>query len=346
MLKILNRVHMTFKHLSTTARWSTVVFLVVFFLSPLSVYALSYSVAPRIIDLTIEPRDIIEQKIVITNNESSIITLFPSVNNVTVGLEGGVEAFVPPSMSDRTTSFTSWFETQRSGIELRPHESKEIPLTIRVNPNAGPGAYHALIAYAPGQTIDDAQRLIESGNVPSVLINATIEEAEDDYIDLSRFIVKKFITAFHEGDVTYTIKNSGDTELSPHGDVVIYNQRGEEVASLPVNPEKKTIKPGDQVVMASGVPVDGLLGKYKAFLTIRYGKEEAAVYDTAFFYVFPWKKVAIGFTVVIVTALLFALWLHRRLAAREDSDEDGTSLPVFVRDTVSGAHHKDVVMKK
>ncbi len=317
-------------------------------LSP-DVEAFSYTVAPRVIDIKIKPRYIIEQKIVLTNNESGKITLFPSVNNVTVGLEGGVETFVSPSMDDRTASFVSWFETQRTGIELNPGESREVSLTIRVNPNAEPGAYHALIAYAPGTTIDDAIALAKSGSAPSVLINATIEESRKDYMNLSTFHVKKFIMSLHEGDVTYRVKNSGDTELTPSGDILIYNQRGEEVLSVPVNPERKTIKPGEEATLGTSVPVDKLFGKYKAFLTIKYGKEQAAVYDTAFFYALPIKKVATGFGVMLVLAVVFALWLHRRMSRaheHDDGDDGAESMPIFVKDTVSGAHHKDVVMKK
>ncbi len=306
-------------------------------------HANTYVVAPRFIDLTVEPRDIIEEKILVTNGGAPV-SLFTVVNEVTVGIEGGLKEFVTPSMSDRSSTLTSWIEISRAGFDLAPGASRELPLVIRVNPSAEPGEYHAMIAFAPGTTIDDAMQRVKQGDVPSVLINVTIEKKSNDFVNLARFSIKKFVTAFHDGDVQYRVDNTGDTELIPSGDIIIYNQRGEEVATVPVNADAKSVRPGDTVTFSGGVPIEGLLGKYKAFLTLRYGSEQAAVYDTVYFYVFPWKKIGIIFVIFAVLAIACALWIHRRYS--QDEDDDGAhELPVRVRESASVAHERDVIMR-
>lgn len=314
-----------------------------------------HTLAPAIIDAEIQPRDIVDEKLVLVNTSDYKIKLFPIINDVTAGEDGGVQQFVSPSMADRTRSLASWLEVARGGEELAPHEKREVILTIRVGPQAKPGEYHAMIAYAPGSTIDDAQRLVDAHAVPITFINATLADKKVDSVNLSRFYVKQFVIQEHVGDMTYRVDNTGDTELIPTGDVVIYNQRGEEVASIPVNPEKRSVQAGDSTTFTASVPVSKLLGKYKAYLTLHYGAQQAAVNDTVYFFAVPWKKVLIAFVIFIVLALTLALVVHHRYRKRDDDasyeefyatdPDEAVALPLTLRDNLSTAHHRDVVMK-
>lgn len=328
----------------------TLVLCAVFF--PSAAWASVHTQAPAVIDLEIQPRDIIEEKIVLENTSDAKVTLFASVNEVIGGLEGGVQEQVSPSMTDRSRTLVSWIEMPRT-VELNPREKREIPLIIRVGPTAEGGDYHAMISFAPGSTFDDARRIIDAGGAPRTFLNATLEIKKHEGAGLSRFTVKRFITAFRDTDVRFRVANTGDTEIRPDGEIIVYNQRGEEVTSVPVNPDGRTVAPGSDVEFSTGIPPDNLLGKYKAYLNVRYGSGQAAVYDTVFFYAIPLKKVIIAFVSFLALALMCALWIHRRLSRRRYDDYDMHDTPaeaqrvtVVVRDGVSRAHPKDVIMKK
>ncbi len=336
---------MHFKNFIQNKKFLPLSILCVMFLgAPASVFSAEHLLSPEIIDVVVQPRDILTEKIVLENKSPARITLYPSVNNVTPGTEGGIQEFVSPSMSDRTVSLANWIELNRGGVELNPGESREVELTIRVHQDAKPGTYHAMIAYAPGRTNEEAFALIRARAVPVTLINARIEEKKNEWLKLSQFSIKKFLLSPVEDSISYTVENTGDAELVPGGDIIFYNQRGEEKASMQLNDLRRSIKPGASEVFKMKVPESGLFGKHKAFLTVRYGSGQAAVYDTTYFYVLPWKKLAVAFAVFFIVILSLVLWLHRKYS--KDTSDDGDYVPFVVRNTESIPHHRDVVMKK
>lgn len=310
-----------------------------------TVHAAPYSLAPLLIDKEALPRDILNEMLVVENRTDTKVTLYPSVNDVAVGLEGGVLEFLPPSMSDRSASLSSWIELPRSGLELSAGERREIPLVIRVNPAALPGQYHAMIAYASGRTADEAMAAIQSGDAPTTLINLTISDDSNELLRIARFSIDKFVLKPSPDALSFELENSGDTDVKPSGDIIIYDQRGIERGSIAVNSEGASIPSGERRAFSYGVPFDGLFGKYKASLSVRYGETGSVINDIAYFFVFPWQKLAFTFGSFVVLALALALYMHRRYGGAT-TDDDGDEVAFVVRDSVSDAHERDVVMRR
>lgn len=316
---------------------------VVFF--SLTQYAAAYSVSPLIINHTVEVRAIETDDIVIVNNGPAVLQLFPAVNNITLGAGGGIESFLEPSMSDRTTTLTSWLELSRKPIELRPGEIATTTLTLRVNPNAEPGTYHALISFPDGRNRDEAEVAIPSGNVPGVVMTVTIEKKTVEQLGLGNFHVDRFVVSEDNEAVSYTVSNTGDTDMHPTGDILIYNARGEEVGSLQVNPESKLIQPGEKIEFKSKLSIQGLVGKYKAYLSLHYGVEgRAQLQDTAYFYAVPWKKLLILFFGLLCVAIALSLFVHRRYV-KEPYDDDSDYVPLKFKEGRSEPVHHDIDMK-
>lgn len=312
--------------------------------APLSVHA--YTVAPLIIDKTVEPRAIETTDIVVTNATGAILQLFPAVNNVTVGTTGGVEAFVDAAMSDRTTSLASWIELSRKPLELKPGEAATTTLTIRVNPDAAPGTYHALVSFPDGRNRDEAEALIPKGGVPGTIVSITIAKNSREELGLSGFRVERFVLSPNNKAASYTVENTGDTDIFPTGDILIFNHRGVEMANIPVNPSGMAVKAGETIVFTETIPTAGLVGKYKAYLSLQYGSDKRAqIQDTAFFYAVPWKKLIVLFLGLLCVAIAISLVVHRRYRY-DDFDDDGSDyVPLHVRDGVSNALHHDIDMK-
>jgi hypothetical protein len=125
--------------------------------------------------------------------------------------------------------------------------------------------------------------------------------------------------AFSGNDVLfdYQVQNNGNQDLVPSGDIRIYDRRGEEVATLDVNKEEKTVSPQQNAELASVWSAVQGFGQYKALITVNYGKTQAAsVQDTVFFWIVPWKQLLGIFTalavVLAILALYFSRWFEER----------------------------------
>ncbi len=245
----------------------------------------NYTVAPLIIDLDLEKRDILTKTITITNNENRVIRLYPTVNEITVDDGGTLMDFVEPSMiDDKASSITSWLEIGRGRIELAPGESHEIDLVIKLHPETGAGEYHAMVSFPDGSNRPTAEAKVRAGQVPSTIVRIGVEQEQNQFLRLVRFSVERFIKAATEGDIAYVLHNPWKTPVVPTGEVIIYDTSGTEVASIDLNEEGTAIDPDTESSFVSKIPEGLGMGKYKAFLSVEYGEhQKASVHDTAFF---------------------------------------------------------------
>jgi len=106
--------------------------------------------------------------------------------------------------------------------------------------------------------------------------------------------------------------NNGNQNLQPSGDIRIYNRRGEEVATVDVNKDGKSVSPEQTAQLASVWSGVNGFGQYKALITVNYGKTQtASVQDTVFFWIVPWKQLLGLFTITIIAMVALGLYFHR-----------------------------------
>ncbi len=297
--------------------------------------AANFSASPLIIDYTTEGRDIINRDIILTNNTNRPTRIYASVHEVEVevGEEAGVHEFVTPSMTDRSTTITSWLEISRARLELPANGTLTVPLTIRIHPNTPPGTYHALIGFATGPNRDDIEAKVISGQAASVILKITIKDDKREQLHLVSFATDRFTLRETDNKLSFTIENTGDIPLTPEGDVIIYDTSGKELASLNVNSGKVTIAPGERVQIYEDLPFINRIGRNKAYLTLQYGENQATVFDTAFYYSIPWYYLFIIFTLLALILSLVA-WVFKRAFTREDREDDQLyDLPMFVKNS-------------
>lgn len=318
--------------------------LLVICIIPLSATAANYFVSPLVVDHELEKRDLREETITITNNEGRMVTLYPTVNEVSVNQGGGVHTFVEPSMTDRTTSVTSWLEISRAVVELMPGETKNLTLTIRVNPEVVPGEYHAFIGFPEGGNRPEAEKQVREGQVPGTVVRIGVDKVQNQFLRLAKFTVERFIKSSTEGEVSYALQNPGDDPVIPRGEVIFYDNNGVEVNSIEVNKGGAVIEGGGEMSFVEEIPQDMKMGKYKAFLAIEYGEHQtASLNDTAFFYVLPLTTIAIIFAVVLMVAIGLALFVHRRYDMGVDDDDAGVAdVAMYVRQTRSESKDHDI----
>lgn len=300
-----------------------------------------YSVLPLVIDESLEGRDIVNHEITIANTGSEPVTVYPSINNISVQEGGTVQEFLAPVESDRTTSLTAWVEMPRLGIDLKPGETKTLPIIVRIPGSAEPGDYHAFIGFGHGRNRDEAEAQVKNGRAPGTVVSIVIEDKTFSFLKIAGFVIDRFVLRADNQAAVYTFRNPGDEPLTPKGEIIIYDSNGKEVDTIPVNAEEISVPPGGEHVFSATVPVAGLFGKYKAFLSVEYGgAQRGSVQDVGFFYALP-----LHILILVVGGLLvlaaFAAWYTHRKYLDEDVDESDR-LMVHVRETKSDPVHHDL----
>ncbi len=320
--------------------------LCLFILSGLPTFAFaSYLVQPPIIEHTVEPRDMHEDTIRVTNQTGTTIKIFPSVHNVTLGIDGTIASFTSPVMTDQTTNVSSWLAISRARVELGPFETIRIPLSLTVNPQAVPGDYYAFIGFGSGDKRDEAESAVLGGGVPGTIVRISVADTKNEYLRLNGFFTTRYVTDPSTAQFTYELENSGDTPITPTGEIIIYDVTGAEIGSVPVNPDGRTIAPREQQVFLSELPDTNDFGKHKAFLNIRYGENQTAnLYDTTFYTLIPWSwLVAIGVTLVLICLIL--AWLLTR-SRTKTVYQDEYDVPLYIRPgELRDRHERDVNLK-
>lgn len=293
-----------------------------------------FSVSPLLIDHATEGRDIITDTITIKNLENRITRVYASVHEIEITDGGAIKEFVPASMSEGKTSITSWIEISRARIELAPLSDYEVPLTIRIHPNTEPGEYHAFIGFASGSNRDEIEQTILSGLGSGVILKITIDDKRREQLQIVSYTSDRMVVRPDgENKLSYSLQNNGDIPLIPKGEVIIYNNRGVEVATVPVNTDGEALAPGATLDFTEQLPFFSRLGKHKAYLAIEYGENQtAAVFDTLYYYSMPWYYLA-GLFSLLATFFVVLVLVVRRYTRQVSISHDGVhEVPLFVRE--------------
>lgn len=313
--------------------------LVLTLLLPGVVSAREYTVTPRVIEHDLTPRESLEEGIKVSNTGSVPVRIFPTVNAIELGPDGEIVTFNDPNPQnrDQTTDVASWLAISRARLELQPGETKRVPLTITVGPNAAPGEYYAFVGFPVGANRDEAEAQVRAGNAPGVTVRISIKDTSSEYLRLEQFTVDRFVLNPDDSQVTYRLANAGDTPVTPKGEIILYDVRGREVGSLPINVEGATIGAGEEKEFTSTVPDTEAYGRHKAFLNLEYGsKQRANLYDTTFYTVIPLPLILGTFAFLMVSSMLLTWLYYRRTSRRQTIDDE--AVPLYVRTDVSTVH--------
>lgn len=322
-----------------------IVFSFVLFFPVSHAFASNYQVTPMALQLDVVSRDILNEHVTLTNKDNHVVRLYASVNEVATDGNGVVNSFKPPSEVNRTDTPTSWVQITRQRIELKPGETRDIPFTIKMNPKTKPGKYNVFIGFAEASNHPEAANIVMSGKAPGMLLGLSVNAPQDQFLHLEQFSVTRFITPEKGGTITYRINNPSRVDVVPSGDIIFYNNRGQEIGSTTINADQKTVPSGKTVTFTQSAPDSYGLGKYKALLTVTYGDHQtSSLNDTAFFYVLPLKELAAIFAAILFLAILLALYFHRRYDLSAE-DEGAERISMYIREGHSAEMHHDIDLK-
>lgn len=283
---------------------SYIILYFIFFYLPQMAEASTLSVSPVILDRKAYARDILKESLTIFNSTADRLDVYTFVNNFSSS--DGKVGFLDPTKADLASSLANWIAIRRGVIELAPNEKKNIDFSIEVSPRARPGTYHATIAFAAGATRFEAENKI--GQAASAVINLEALEDVKERLRIKRFVPTKIFFSGFPAWFSYTVENAGNRTLIYGGEIVIYDRRGEEKASLPINLEKVALEPKEEVSNVARWDESGRgkgFGKYKAILRVDFGKGGYAQ-DIVFFWIIPWPKILFVFVIAAVLTAVIA----------------------------------------
>lgn len=265
-------------------------------------------VSPAVIDEKSKQRDIIRKTITIVNASQRTLTLFPAVEDINP--ENGDQTFsYAANAHERSGSLANWIELSRGMIQLATGEEKTIPFVIHVNQNAVPGLYHAAITFTDGETRDETLNKRPAG---SIAVNLEVKADIKEDLQLLKFTTDRIIFSGDDVLFNYQVQNIGNQNLSPSGQIRIYDRRGEEVATVDVNKEGKVVNPDQSSQLASAWSAVNSFGQFKALITVNYGSgQTASVTDTVYFWIIPWKQLLGLITITVITMLILALYFNK-----------------------------------
>ncbi len=271
-----------------------------------------FTVTPVVANEKAKPRDIIKKELIVTNNTDHRLDLYISVENIDPN--EGAQEFVSPGVSDLSTSLANWVEITRGVIELEAGESRKIPYLIHVNLTAQPGSYYARIQFKEGPKRAEATASAEGS---ALMLNLEVEDDAIERLQLGNFLSEDSVIFGNSVSFSYLLENVGNRLIEPRGSIRIFNRRGEEVGSVPLNADGDEITPENKEQLAAVWNATGRFGKYKAYLDLEYGESQlASVQDTVYFWVFPWKEILTALLGVLLLGVVGTYIVHMRSIAR------------------------------
>ena len=291
-----------------------------------------FSITPVVANEKAKPRDIIKKELIVTNNTAQRKNLYITVENIDP--TKGTQEFKGPSSSDLSTSLANWVEITRGVIELDSFESRKIPYLIHVNLSAKPGSYHARIQFRTGPHRAAAESNPEGSEL---MLNLEVEDDANERLQLGNFMSEDGVVLGSSVSFSYLLENIGNRDIEPRGSIRIFNRRGEEVGSVPLNANGEEISPSNKKQLASAWSSSGRFGRYKAFLDLEYGENQlASVQDTVYFWVFPWKEILAALVGVILLGVVGTYIVHMRSIAQ----------PVPVRSRQQPTHEEHIAIEQ
>jgi len=261
-------------------------------------------ITPTIISEKAKAREIFKYTFKIKNNNNFKADIYPIVNDLST--VDGRQEFTSPTKLDKARSLARWIEIARGVIELKPGEEKEVPFKVEVNLSAVPGKYYASIIFAMGRNRPIAEENSHKNNQAKILLDYEVGENAVEKIEIKKFSPNSNI--FFSPPIAFSLDlfNIGNKNITPQGQIIIYNRRNQEVSSIEVNDSSEIIEVGNNKIFDLNLGDDLKMGRYKAKLELEYGsKGQRDLQDVVYFFVLPWKTLIL-FSIILII-LLFSL---------------------------------------
>ncbi len=306
--------------------------------------AVGIKVSPLRIEKLVDPGEVLEKTIKITNVSDSSKTFYIYLKDFKAGDEIGGALLIPPG-SEEGSFLASWIKVTSEGINFAPGEEKEIPVIIEVPKEVGPGGYYGAVVFGtipPEVMVEGGEggAAIAVGQQTGVLVLLQVSGDVIEEALIREFSTDKdfYSTPFKVNFLT-RVENLGNVHIKPHGTIEIKNILGKKVATLRVNDQGANVLPNSIRRFENSWEGNFGFGRFKAILALSFGtfaheggQGRQTIYAERTFWILPWKiiiPVALG---LIFFAALFILFLklYKSRAVQKALKETGLTPTKYI----------------
>jgi len=298
-------------------------------------------VSPVRFEELVKPGETISRPVKVTNDSPTPKKLYAYLRDFTAeGEEGRARLIVPGT--EQGNYLSSWIQITTEGIDFAPNEQKEINFTVKLPKEAGPGGYYGAIIFgtkAPDVKGEGSAIAISQQTGSLVLLQIAGEV--DETANIRDFVTDKSIYN-NPFNVNFTtrIENLGNVHIKPHGTIEIMNMLGRKVGEVRFNDKGANILPKSIRRFSDQWQGDFGLGRYKAVLSLSYGvaanlggQGKQSLYYTMYFWILPWKILALfGLGLIVLsTAIYVLLKLYKNRTIKQLMTEMGAGKEIYVK---------------
>jgi hypothetical protein len=299
--------------------------------------AVGVKISPTRFDDLVEPGEVLNVELKVTNNSNSGKKLFVYLRDFKAEGEEGKPKLLAPG-TESGSYLASWLEISTEGTEFGPNEEKIIPMTIRVPSDVGPGGYYGAVLFGtepPQLDVEGEERgagmavAQQTGSLIILQVKGDVEEEAS----IREFSTNKSIygTPFSV-DFLLRIDNAGNVHIKPRGAILIKNMFGNEVGEAKVNESNANVLPDSTRRFDVNWEGNFGFGRYTAELGLSYGtptdlggQGKQSLHREINFWIMPWRILLPGLLGLIFITSLFVLLLklYRNKAVRKAMAQAG-----------------------
>lgn len=198
------------------------------------------SISPLKFEFEIEKSTTKKEKIKVTNNSDTAITLYTSKEDFISGDDNGTPKFV--KAEDQTNpefSLSNWVEIEDKNVTLAPKETKEVAISVSVPQTAEPGWHYAAVFFSPGSP-SGAQVAVVQRLWVLLLVNVPGEvkiEWNLKNFKIGNLNEKKELTEnenFTKLPITFQtiFENLGNVHIKPSWKITLIDEKGEVLKNI------------------------------------------------------------------------------------------------------------------
>lgn len=294
-------------------------------------------ISPIRIEDIVDPGQTYSQKISVRNDSDVPKTLYPYLRDFKADDEMGTPKLMAPG-TEEGYYLASWININSDGIDFGPHEEKEIPFTINVPANAGPGGYYGAIYFGTVppklqlQSEDKGAGMSVAQQAGSLVLLRVKGEVDEDAIIREFSTEKNFYGTPFDIKFILRIANNGNVHVKPYGNISIKNMFGKEVAVVHVNEKGSNILPKSIRRMENNWIGSSGFGRYTAEVGLTYGASveqggqgKQSLFGFTTFWIIPWRVVLpILFGIFVLSVILFLfLKFYKKQAVQKAMEQAG-----------------------
>lgn len=268
------------------------------------------TIVPPTVQQVLDPGAKAEGTMKVENDSADPITFKATVQDYIVQDKNGTPQLLPPNTLAKKYSAAAWIGVTPETFTVAAHQKQDLNYFLQVPPDARPGGHYSAVVFlpvnGPGSNGTGAAIQTEVGTLFYISVNGAISENAQ--------VTKMDANPFQEyGPVTITtdITNFGDLHIKPIGYISIYDMLGRKAQTISLS--AYNIFPSaarEYTTIFTMSPF--LFGQYKATLLASYGVNgNLPLTKTIYFWVFPWKIVAVILLIMIAIVLL-AIYLTKK----------------------------------